>query len=993
MQHLLSDIFSENADLLLNLSTQQLALYTTVLDREEALRCLSRVSELRIIGASAPDRMRILADDRRTSLLVLQPPASEISIFLAGVGSRLRVLKLFLTSVVQLELPVLRGLTDLELSDNRRLETLSAPEELPILERLSLSNTAVSTLEDFPLPATLTELFLDNTRLVAIPDEIRELEALEQLDLCDLQLRYIPEWFPDFHLIGSPNSVLLHNTHVRGTPIPEGDLSGTELRAALRSLSRPSIPEYKVVLLGDAEAGKTLVLHRLLNDDNTPFEDVENDIHTDGCTYIPEGFDHNSTPGILIKQKEFDLDLYGLGDEMIRVHFWDFGGQDILHSAHRAFLTDRTLYVILLNTRNNTQDARARYWLRYLQDQQSVCPVLLVLNKIDQNPNASIDISGLRRKFGEGIKALTLSSLKYNRLRFSKAFTTELLTTLISSRNLTFNIPTEYNKVRAWLRRLKEPYVELQHFREKCAACDQKHSSRTGAQLDPQEAHKIQDGLLRDFTDLGLCIYLPKATETNRHIIPRPRWITNAIYTILINKHSEVADGLISEFDIQALLNPDGPPSKPIYQVYPDEKYDAASFTYIKSVMNEFGHSFPVPYTKLLFIPMLCTHGIPDLGKDYFNDSLVLRFRYILDDLPSSTLFKLLMKLFEGAQQRRIWLTGGEFAWDTNNCSALVIAEDHCIDIYMHPDGTQEAAMKQLTSLQDTIDSVLNGHILTRQIGLRVATKTEFFDYDLLYNSKDYIRIVYSRVKDGQVYVEDILNYRDNSNERLRIRLREDIVAICRQMQENENFYNCSEDTRTLYLSNSLFNRGYSTTMNHLSGYGKGLRRSGEIDLRIDSRKNATMSICEALILRSRGQKDYWFQHLDKLVGRYNQIGYPYVFLISYVEDPNQNFDGIYEKYCEHIRNCPPSGYVLREIPVCDPVNDPSAPSHIKIVESRYHATHDILVYHIFVRFWNPTKKRTMRRPHPGACLKPKITKKTQRKISCRNPEQTELYS
>ena len=954
MQQLLYGIMSANAVLLQNESREDLAIYTRVLDRVQALGCLSRVTELKLFGNGEPDRTHILSDESGTRLLILCPPREEIDTFLAVVGPCLRKLQLFRTGTVQLELRELRDLTELELSDNSLLERICAPEGLPALEYLCLSNTAISSLDGFPLSETLKMLLLDHTKLDIIPDGIRELEGLEHLDLRDLELEELPDWLPAFHLVDVPDGILLHNTRVRRKRIEVKGLSGAELRTVLRMMCGRSMHEYKVILLGDAEAGKTLTLRRLLGDDATSFEDAANNFITDENTYAPADFDHKSTPGVIFEEKKYDLSLYGLGDEQIRVHFWDFGGQDILHSVHSVFLTDRALYVILLNTRNDTQDARARYWLRYLHTNKPNCPVLLVLNKIDQNRNASIDENSLRRKYSCIRDVLELSSLKFNRRRFAEDFTKKLLQTLISSNDLTFSFPAKYRAVRKWMKNQTAPYIGLEDFWKRCRECSPKMAADTEEEINERAA------LLPLIMDLGLGIHFSENPETRPYVILRPLWITNAIYTILFNMHSRVENGLISKLDIQELLVPGLSPGPPPQQVYPNETYDPHSSLYVLSVMNKFGLSFTVANCDQAFVPMLCRRNTPDYVNAYLDEPHVMRFRYLLNDLPDPKQFKLLAALFHDADQCDIWLTGGRFRWNDADCSAVVMTEDNRIDIYMRPEGTADAARNQLKLLINTINRTITDKYAVRMIGFRFGGQTEFFNFDLLEISRTRnIDVTFSRLKSDLVYIEDILEYRDNSSDRQRIRLLNDVVDVCGQMQRNCHYYKCREDDRNNYISLSLGNRGYRTATQVQSGYGKSLAGPGEIDVQVSSATNVKMSLIEAMNIKTSTSKQYWHDHLNKLVINYNQEGFRYLFLVSYVLDTTDKFDTTCSKYFGYIQKYLPVGHTLKAYNPAFRLEEQSDLQNTKIVECRYAtATREILVYHIFVRFWDTSKEK-----------------------------------
>lgn len=63
----------------------------------------------------------------------------------------------------------------------------------------------------------------------------------------------------------------------------------------------------------------------------------------------PGTYPTETTPGIDItdfpvRQPNYNFDI----------HFWDFGGQEIMHAMHRCFLTSRTCYVVVICNRYRT---------------------------------------------------------------------------------------------------------------------------------------------------------------------------------------------------------------------------------------------------------------------------------------------------------------------------------------------------------------------------------------------------------------------------------------------------------------------------------------------------------------------------------------------------------------------------------------------------------------------------------------------------------------
>jgi internalin A len=76
---------------------------------------------------------------------------------------------------------------------------------------------------------------------------------------------------------------------------------------------------------------------------------------------VYDRFDHQEkkTDGIAIT--EWDFRLYQR--EEVRLHIWDFGGQEIMHATHQFFLTQRSLYVLVIDGRQGREDDNAEYWL------------------------------------------------------------------------------------------------------------------------------------------------------------------------------------------------------------------------------------------------------------------------------------------------------------------------------------------------------------------------------------------------------------------------------------------------------------------------------------------------------------------------------------------------------------------------------------------------------------------------------------------------------
>ena len=85
------------------------------------------------------------------------------------------------------------------------------------------------------------------------------------------------------------------------------------------------------------------------------------------------------------------------------MNIWDFAGQVVTHSTHHFFLSENSVYVLVLTGREDTQKNDADYWLRLIRafatsPDGRTSPVIAVLNKFNEHP-FRIDRNLLREKY------------------------------------------------------------------------------------------------------------------------------------------------------------------------------------------------------------------------------------------------------------------------------------------------------------------------------------------------------------------------------------------------------------------------------------------------------------------------------------------------------------------------------------------------------------------------------------------------------------------
>ncbi len=293
----------------------------------------------------------------------------------------------------------LKRLTALNLWDNQLTALPHKIGELTNLTMLSLSCNQLTTLPpEIGELKSLTALYLGGNHLTTLPPEIGELKSLTALNLWDNQLTTLP---PEIGELKSLTALNLWDNQLTTLPLAIAELTSLT-RLDLRDNSLPIPPEIlaktdepatiinyylqheagekkplneaKLILVGQGSVGKTSLVKRLLKGDF--------DLHEE------------KTEGIEIKEWQVTVD-----DQKIRLNVWDFGGQEIMHATHQFFLTKRSLYLLVLDARLGDEENRIEYWLKIIKSFGGDSPVIIVGNKIDEQP-LDIDRRGLRAKYG-----------------------------------------------------------------------------------------------------------------------------------------------------------------------------------------------------------------------------------------------------------------------------------------------------------------------------------------------------------------------------------------------------------------------------------------------------------------------------------------------------------------------------------------------------------------------------------------------------------------
>ncbi len=547
------------------------------------------------------------------------------------------------------EIGELKNIEHLDLGSNRLLHLPEAIGELKNLKNLYLGSNQLTTI-----PSTtgelkeLQNLFLGSNHLIQLPKIKGELKNLLYLDLSNNELIQLPEWvlrtgleIEWFHDSDHPRIFL------KGNPIepPPYEIESKGINAVIKwydalkvGIKRP-LDEVKVLIVGEGGAGKTCLVKRLLKQSFNPSE--------------------HKTDGINIDRRKIEC-----GDKSIMAHFWDFGGQEIMHATHQFFLSNRSLYVLVLDGR---KDERPENWLKHIESFGGDSPILIVMNKIDENPGYELNRKDLLMKF-KSIKGFYRISCKTS--KGLSNFIEGLKNALKKVEILHTIWPDSWFKVKVVLENLKENFITLDKYQEICR--------KSGI-----EENTSMETLVDFLNDLGVVLHFSDFKLLDMHVL-EPEWITGAVYRIINSRTLVECDGA---FDLEMLdkifnhrnnwLN------KLIQKTYRyNYEYHPKHYQFIIDTMKKFELCYSLNRNKV-FVPDLLSKEEPSYDFDYDN---CLRFVIGYEFLPRSILPRFIVRQHSEIKDKLQWRTGVVLEDDTYNSKAVIKAdyEEKKIEIFIN---------------------------------------------------------------------------------------------------------------------------------------------------------------------------------------------------------------------------------------------------------------------------------------------------------------------
>ncbi len=384
-------------------------------------------------------------------------------------------------------------------------------------------------------------------------------------------------------------------------------------------------------------------------------------------TFVPG---EAKTEGIAIAQWPIRLN----GTEDVRLHVWDFGGQEIMHATHRFFMSQRSLYLLVLNGRGGRQQADAAYWLNLIATYAPESPVIIVRNKIREDP-CPLDRTALRRDFPairDVIDTDCADRTGIDALAAAIRRETDALPELRS------RFPAAWFAIKDRLAAMAQNYISFDDYRAICAS---------NGETDPA----AQESLAFVLNCLGIVLNFrddPRLHDTN---VLNPHWVTEGVYGILNHPALTSEQAELRMADLRTMLDPTR---------FPPERHD-----FLLQLMRRFELAVPFPeQADLYLVPeRLSPEQPPGVGE--FDAAHCLNFAFDYPALlPEGPLPRFIVRTHIRSTGCPRWRSGVVLRWEGN--SALVLGDTVNRRVSIRIDGPVAGRRRLLAVIRDNLDHI-----------------------------------------------------------------------------------------------------------------------------------------------------------------------------------------------------------------------------------------------------------------------------------------------
>lgn len=383
-----------------------------------------------------------------------------------------------------------------------------------------------------------------------------------------------------------------------------------------KSEEKRPLNEGKLILVGRGEVGKTSLVRRLVNN---KFRG-----------------DESKTQGINITNWTLRCP-----SDKFRLNIWDFGGQEIMHATHQFFLTERSLYLLVLNGREGGEDIDAEYWLKHIESFGGDSSVIVVQNKIAQHP-FELNYRGLQARYPQIRGFVKTDCKEATGLHDLREMIKQVVEQMPEVR---MQFPLDWFRVKERLEAMEDEYMGYEGFRQLCFD-------------EGIEDESDQDTLRWVLHCLGIALNYRDDSRLRETSVLKPEWVTHGIYNILNAKELAERQGELRLSDLQ--------------QILPKKRYPANKHLFLLELMRKFSLCFAFPdESDRYLVPELLGKEEPEETLD-FGPNECLNFEYHYGVLPEGLMPRFIVRSHTLSRGQERWRSGVVLTHE--DCKALVTA-------------------------------------------------------------------------------------------------------------------------------------------------------------------------------------------------------------------------------------------------------------------------------------------------------------------------------
>jgi len=433
----------------------------------------------------------------------------------------------------------------------KRIENL---ENLTNLENLILGRNFISNIEGLTNLTKLRLLYLDQNMINSLnginqltnihyfdlsENKITNIEALETLvDKYEFTFSSESSEFKEIKLKDNPLDEVIINI-LRNDDLEQKSQQLSDYFANLKKGEKPLL-EAKLMLLGEGESGKTNFRNCILQQDFEKNTSATTGIQIDAWKPTINRFDY-------------------------RINIWDFGGQWIQQQVHQFFLTSESIYVLLLNARQ--EDAKPEKWLDWIKNYTKDAKVFVVANKMDENPNFKINENALKEEFPfivgfAYISLLSACSDTNEKVKIDHLIQ-DIQQQVTQLRNINNPVPANYHALK---NDLEDNYLNENHS-----------LNFDGFEENLFRKHELignPEPLLDLLQNIGTVRFFEKFDK----VILSPEWLSGGVYKILMSPLANSKLGVLTDSEIESIV---------LFESN-EHKYKKSDIPFLKQLMQDF---------------------------------------------------------------------------------------------------------------------------------------------------------------------------------------------------------------------------------------------------------------------------------------------------------------------------------------------------------------------------------------------------------------------